>query len=50
MIGWLKGNVILKQPPDLLIEVNGVGYELLAPLPTFYQLPEEEEVCLFTRL
>ena len=50
MIGWLKGNVLLKQPPDLLIEVNGVGYELLAPLPTFYQLPEEGKVSLFVHM
>lgn len=51
MIGRLQGILILKQPPNLLINVNGVGYELQAPLSTFFQLPEiGKEVLLFTHL
>lgn len=49
MIGRLKGILIHKQPPWLMIDVNGVGYELEAPMSTFYELPEiGREVCLFT--
>lgn len=40
MIGRLQGELIYKQPPGLMIDVNGVGYELEAPMSTFYQLPE----------
>lgn len=39
MIGRLKGIVIEKQAPELLLDVNGVGYEVLAPMSTFYRLP-----------
>ncbi|MGY0558071.1 Holliday junction branch migration protein RuvA [Lysobacter sp. A421] len=49
MIGRLKGIVIHKQPPWLVVDVNGVGYELEAPMSTFYDLPElGREVSLFT--
>lgn len=40
MIGFLKGVLVAKQPPQLLVEVGGVGYEVEAPMSTFYQLPE----------
>ena len=40
MIGRLKGIVVHKQPPWLVVDVNGVGYELEAPMSTFYDLPE----------
>jgi len=40
MIGRLKGILISKQPPWLLIDVNGVGYELEAPMSTVFDLPE----------
>ena len=40
MIARLSGELILKSPPYLLIEVGGVTYELLAPMSTFYKLPE----------
>lgn len=43
MIGRLKGIVIDKQAPDLLLDVNGVGYELLLPLNTFFDIPEVGE-------
>ena len=41
MIGRLSGIIIYKQPPQLLLDVNGVGYEIDAPMSTFYRLPEE---------
>lgn len=51
MIGQLQGTIVFKQPPNLLINVHGVGYELEAPMSTFYQLPEcGNEVTLFTHL
>ena len=40
MIGRLQGELIEKQPPYLLIDVNGVGYEVEASMNTFYRLPE----------
>ena len=40
MIGRLKGVLVHKQPPWLLVAVGGVGYELEAPMSTFYDLPE----------
>ena len=49
MIGRLKGILIHKQPPWLVVDVNGVGYELEAPMSTVYDLPElGREVSLFT--
>jgi Holliday junction DNA helicase RuvA len=48
MIGRLKGTLIHKQPPWLMVDVAGVGYELEAPMSTFYDLPEVgREVTLF---
>jgi len=49
MIGRLKGIIVHKQPPWLVLDVHGVGYELEAPMSTFYDLPETgREVALFT--
>jgi len=49
MIGRLRGTLLAKQPPALVVDVNGVGYELEAPMSTFFDLPETgREVALFT--
>jgi holliday junction DNA helicase RuvA len=49
MIGRLRGILISKQPPWLMIEVGGIGYELEAPMSTIYDLPATgKEVILLT--
>ena len=51
MIGFLCGNVLEKRPPFLLLEVNGIGYEIQAPMSTFYKLQSKDKiVTLFTHL
>ena len=51
MIGFLRGKLIQKQAPLLIIDVEGVGYEVEAPMTTIYRLPEiDEEVMLYTHL
>jgi Holliday junction DNA helicase RuvA len=51
MIGRLSGILIQKQPPQLMIDVQGVGYEVQAPMSTFYQLPElDKPVVLLTHM
>jgi holliday junction DNA helicase RuvA len=51
MIGRLHGILLHKQPPALLLDVQGVGYELDAPMSTFYALPAiGESVTLHTHL
>ena len=51
MIGHLKGKIISKNPPEVLLEVGGIGYEILCPMSTFYQLDNaSEDTLLFTHL
>ncbi|MGF1690536.1 Holliday junction branch migration protein RuvA [Photobacterium kagoshimensis] len=50
MIGRLRGTVLEKQPPEVLLEVSGgVGYEIQMPMSCFYELPEVgQEAVIFT--
>lgn len=49
MIGRMRGLIIEKQPPHLLLEVGGLTYEISAPMTTFYHLPAiQQEVILYT--
>ena len=51
MIGRIAGTLLEKNPPQVLIDANGVGYELDVPMSTFYNLPElGGRVTLFTHL
>lgn len=51
MIGRLRGKILEKSPPTVVVDVQGVGYEVDAPMSTFYRLPEVgKEVQLFTHL
>ena len=51
MIGRLRGSLAEKQPPHVIIDVNGVGYELEVPMTTLYRLPLlDEPVTLHTHL
>jgi len=49
MIGRLTGQLAEKNPPEILVDCHGVGYEVLVPMSTFYNLPGlGEKISLFT--
>lgn len=51
MIGYLKGVLLDKRPPTLVLDVHGVGYELDAPMTTFYDLPATgDDVTVYTHM
>jgi Holliday junction DNA helicase RuvA len=51
MIGRLSGTLLEKAPPQVMVDCNGVGYEVDVPMSTFYNLPHTgEKVVLFTHL
>ena len=51
MIGRLSGKLIEKQPPQIIVDVQGVGYEIDVPMSTFYNLPSlGEAITLYTHL
>ncbi|MGP1609385.1 MAG: Holliday junction branch migration protein RuvA [Burkholderiales bacterium] len=51
MIGRVSGRLLTKQPPQITVDVNGIGYEIDVPMSTLYQLPATgAEVTLYTQL
>ena len=51
MIGRIAGVLLEKNPPQILVDANGVGYEIEVPMSTFYNLPATgEKVALHTHL
>jgi len=51
MIGVIRGILFAKQPPKLLIDINGLGYEVESSMTSIYQLPElNQQVSLYTHL
>ncbi len=50
MIGRLSGKILEKNLPEVLLEVNGIGYEILCPMSTFYEISNESNVSLHTHL
>ena len=51
MIGSIKGVILLKQAPQVLVDCNGVGYEIETPMTTFIELPEiGSQISFFTHL
>ena len=50
MIGQLTGKILEKNPPEILLEVSGIGYEILCPMSTFYEMGADVNLVLHTHL
>jgi Holliday junction DNA helicase RuvA len=50
MIGQLTGKILEKNPPEILLEVSGIGYEILCPMSTFYEMGADANLVLHTHL
>lgn len=51
MIGRVSGRLLTKQPPQITVDVNGIGYEIDVPMSTLYQLPATgADITLYTQL
>ncbi|RUA06641.1 MAG: Holliday junction branch migration protein RuvA [Gammaproteobacteria bacterium] len=50
MIGKLTGTILEKNQPELLLEVGGIGYEILCPMSSFYAMSNEVNISLYTHL
>ena len=51
MIGKISGKLVERHPPQIMVDVHGVGYEISVPMSTFYHLPAiGTEVTLYTHL
>ncbi len=51
MIGYLRGTLVEKQPPRVVIDVGGIGYELAMPLSGFWKIPElNQSLLIYTQL
>ena len=51
MIGRISGKLLRRHPPQVIVDVQGIGYEIDVPMSTFYQLPATgSDVTLFTHL
>ncbi len=48
MIGRLTGKILEKNPPEVLLEVGGIGYEVLCSMPTFYTMENKDKLTLYT--
>ncbi|EEZ80420.1 MAG: Holliday junction branch migration protein RuvA [Candidatus Thioglobus sp.] len=48
MIGQLTGKILEKNPPEILLEVGGIGYEILCPMSSFYEMGSNENISLHT--
>ena len=50
MIGRLSGKILEKNPPEILLEVSGIGYEVLCPMSSFYEMGNKSDISLHTHL
>ena len=48
MIGFVRGKLVAKTPPHLMVDVGGVGYDIEAPMSTFYTLPAIGKILEYT--